>query len=252
MLELLTDPEAWLGLLSLTLLELVLGIDNLVFIAILTDRLPKENQAIAYRLGLLGALGTRIALLLCISWLTHLVDPLVEVLGHALSGKDLVLLAGGLFLIGKASQEIYEKVELADEEEGDGLGARSSSLLVTVVQISLLDIVFSLDSVITAVGMVEDVTIMITAIVVAVCLMLIFAQAIGDFVNRHPSMKILALSFLILIGVLLTAEALGQEVSKGYVYAAMSFALFVELINMRFRKKTQRKSPPAGAPSGSE
>ena len=237
MVELLTDPQAWIALATLTLLEIILGIDNLVFIAILTDRLPRAERPLAYRLGLIGAMGTRVLLLLSLSWVMHLTTPLFTILDNEFSGRHLIVLFGGLFLIGKSVHEIYEKVEI-DEEEDDGDGRKGGATLVSIIlQITIMDIIFSLDSVITAVGMVEEVSIMITAIVLAVCLMLFFARAIGDFVNEHPSMKLLALSFMLLIGVLLVAEGFDQHLPKGYVYAAMGFALFVELLNMRFRKK---------------
>ena len=234
MIELLSNPDAWIALVTLTLLEIVLGIDNIVFIAILASRLPVEKQERAYRLGLIGAMVTRIGLLLMINWVMSLTEPLFEVMGRAFSGRDLILLGGGLFLIAKSTQEIYEKVEGSDQEDIQGW---FSGLPGVVVQIMILDIIFSLDSVITAVGMAEHIEIMVTAIVIAIAVMLLFAKQIGDFVNRYPSMKILALSFLLLIGVLLTAEGLGQHVNKGYIYFAMVFALAVELLNIRFRKK---------------
>jgi len=234
MLELVTNPDAWVALLTLTLLEIVLGIDNIVFIAILASRLPIEKQALAYRLGLLGAMVTRIALLMTINWVMQLTQPLFEVVGHPFSGRDLILLGGGLFLIAKSAQEIYDKVE--GEHQGDIQGW-SSSLPGVVGQIMILDIIFSLDSVITAVGMAEHIEVMVTAVVIAIGVMLLFAKQIGDFVNKYPSMKILALSFLLLIGVLLTAEGLGQHINKGYIYFAMAFALMVELLNIRFRSK---------------
>ena len=235
LVQLLSDPETWIALAALTGLEIVLGIDNIVFIAILTARLPQREQALAYRLGLLGAMLTRIALLLALSWLMGLTEPLFTVLGRGLSGRDLILLGGGLFLIAKSAHEIYDKVEHPEEGE-EGAAARGGLLLV-VLQIMVMDIIFSLDSVITAVGMVSHVPVMVAAIVVAIGVMLVFAKAIGDFVNRHASLKVLALSFLLLIGVLLTAEGLGQHVNKGYIYFAMGFALLVELLNMRLRKK---------------
>ncbi len=236
MIELLSNPENWIALATLTALEIVLGIDNIVFIAILSDRVPAAKQALAYRLGLGGALITRVALLLTISWVMGLVQPLFSVMGHEISGRSLILLAGGVFLIGKSAHEIYEKVEGEDEEHVGG-AAQRSRLIGVVVQIMLLDIVFSLDSVITAVGMVEHVPIMITAIVIAIAVMLLFAKKVGDFVNTNPSMKILALSFLLLIGVMLTAEGMGSHMDKAYIYFAMGFALLVELLNLRFRKK---------------
>jgi predicted tellurium resistance membrane protein TerC len=240
----LSHPDVWLALLSLTSLEIVLGIDNIVFIAILSGRLPEEQQELAYRLGLGAALISRLALLGAINWVMRLDADLFQVMNHGLSGRDLILLGGGLFLLGKATHEIYEKTEgLQDDNEA---GGKSVSLLSTVAQIMVLDIVFSLDSVITAVGMADEFWVMATAMIIAVIIMLFFAKRIGDFVNAHPSMKILALSFLLLIGVLLTAEALGQHIDKGYIYFAMGFSLLVEIINMRVRKKG-RPDPSASA-----
>jgi len=238
MIELLSNPDVWIALLTLTLLEIVLGIDNIVFIAILASRLPVEQQGLAYRLGLLGAMLTRIALLMTINWVMQLTQPLFEVLGHSFSGRDLILLGGGLFLIAKSAQEIYDKVEGEHQEDIQGW---FNGLPGIVAQIMVLDIIFSLDSVITAVGMAEDIEVMVTAVVIAIGVMLVFAKQIGDFVNKYPSMKILALSFLLLIGVLLTAEGLGQHINKGYIYFAMTFALMVELINIRFRSKQEAK-----------
>jgi predicted tellurium resistance membrane protein TerC len=241
MLELLAKPESWAALLTLALLEIVLGIDNLVFIAILTDRLPRRERPLAYRLGLAGAMITRIGLLLGLSWVMRLTNPIFTILENEFSGRDLIVLFGGLFLIGKSVHEIYEKVEMKGEDDDDDDEAKPKrvrpSLAWIIAQIAVMDIIFSLDSVITAVGMVDEVPIMIAAIVIAVAIMLIFARRVGEFVNRHPSMKLLALSFMMLIGVLLVAEGFDQHMPKGYVYAAMGFALFVELLNMRFRKK---------------
>ena len=234
MLELVTNPDAWIALLTLTLLEIVLGIDNIVFIAILASRLPVDQQALAYRLGLLGAMLTRIALLMTINWVMQLTEPLFGIMAHTFSGRDLILFGGGLFLIAKSAQEIYEKVEGQPQEDIRGW---FNGLAGIVIQIMLLDIIFSLDSVITAVGMAEHIEVMVTAIVIAIGIMLVFAKQIGDFINKYPSMKILALSFLLLIGVLLTAEGLGQHINKGYIYFAMAFALAVELLNIRFRRK---------------
>ncbi|MGF1466816.1 MAG: TerC family protein [Sandaracinaceae bacterium] len=249
MLELLMDPEAWVALLTLTLLEIVLGIDNLVFIAILTDRLPKDERPIAYRLGLLGAMGTRILLLLGLSWVMRLTTPVTPLIfGQQFSGRDLIVLVGGLFLIGKSAHEIYEKLEVGDEDEDeDGFPRRRAVLWMVVVQIAIMDIIFSLDSVVTAVGMSNHVPVMVLAIMLAVLMMLFFANVIGEWVNRHPSMKVLALSFMLLIGVLLVAEGFHQHVSKGYIYAAMGFALFVELVNMRVRRRSQGRRRPGGA-----
>lgn len=231
----LSQPDTWIALASLCALEIVLGIDNVVFIAILAARLPKDQQPLAYRLGLGAALISRLALLFAISWIMGLTAPLFSVFDHVVTGRDIVLLSGGLFLVGKSTHEIYVKLEVP-EEHGDG-GGGTAGLAGTILQIMLLDIVFSLDSVITAVGIADEIWVMATAMISAVIVMLLFAQKIGDFVNRHPSMKILALSFLLLIGVLLTAEGLGQHVNKGTIYFAMGFSLLVELMNMRFRKK---------------
>jgi predicted tellurium resistance membrane protein TerC len=243
MLELLTDPEAWIALATLALLEIVLGIDNLVFIAILTDRLPRAERPLAYRLGLGGAMISRIALLLGLSWVMHLTAPLFTLFGNDFSGRDLIVLFGGLFLIGKSAHEIYDKVEAEDEEREGKPGAKTAGLAAIVAQIAVMDIIFSLDSVITAVGMVEQVEVMIAAIVIAVLVMLVFARRIGEFVNEHPSMKVLALSFMLLIGVLLVAEGFDQHLPKGYIYAAMGFAFFVELLNMRLRAKKKKRVP---------
>jgi predicted tellurium resistance membrane protein TerC len=233
-LELLSETDTYVSLLTLTLMEIVLGIDNVVFISILTAKLPPEQQPKARRLGLGLALVFRLGLLFALSWVMGLTAPLFSVFGKGFSGRDLILLGGGLFLVAKATHEIYDKLEVAhDAQKSGGAGAFGLILL----QILALDIVFSLDSVITAVGMAEHVAVMVVAMVVAVGIMLAFAGAIGEFVNRHPSMKILALSFLLLIGVMLVAEGMGQHVSKGYIYVAMAFSLGVELLNMRFRKQ---------------
>jgi len=216
-------------------MEIVLGIDNLVFISILTDKLATHQKSRVRRIGLSLALILRIALLFAISWLMRLTQPWFSVGERSMSGRDLILLLGGLFLIGKATLEVYEKLEVEHETHGrPGKPASASSVLV---QILVLDVVFSLDSVITAVGMAQKLWVMVVAMLVAVGVMLIFANAVSDFVLRHPSMKILALSFLLLIGVMLVAEGMGQHISKGYIYFAMAFSLLVELFNMRFRKK---------------
>ncbi|HEV8142637.1 MAG TPA: TerC family protein [Methylomirabilota bacterium] len=215
-------------------MEIVLGIDNVVFIAILTGKLPATRQATARRVGLVLALFIRIGLLFAISWVMGLTKPFFSVAGHPFSGRDLILLGGGLFLIFKATWEIYDKLE-AEHAPEDARRARSTFALV-LVQILLLDIVFSLDSVITAVGMADQISIMVIAMVIAMLVMIVSAGAVSGFVERHPSVKILALSFLLLIGVMLVAEGMGQHVSKGYIYFAMAFSLFVELLNMRYRK----------------
>jgi predicted tellurium resistance membrane protein TerC len=234
MLELLTEPEVYISLLTLTALEIVLGIDNIVFISILTGKLPIEQQAKARQIGLSLALIMRVGLLFAISWVMGLTEPLFEVFGKALSGRDLILLGGGLFLVAKSTHEIHDKLEVQHEQHA-GVPGRSAFGFI-LAQILVLDIVFSLDSVITAVGMAQHVFVMVIAMVVAVGVMLIFAGAISDFVNRHPSMKILALSFLLLIGVMLIAEGMGQHIGKGYIYFAMAFSLSVELLNLRVRK----------------
>lgn len=238
-MEFLAHPGTWLvPLLTLTLLEIVLGIDNVIFISILAGKLPKEQQAKARKTGLMLALVTRVALLFSISWLMSLSNPLftLPVLDHALSGRDLILLVGGLFLIGKSVTEIHHKLE-GDDGESNPTGKRASFSAV-IVQILLLDVVFSLDSVITAVGMVKELPIMIAAVIIALVVMLMFAGAISDFVNQHPTIKMLALSFLILIGVTLVGESLGQHIPKGYIYFSMAFAFLVEMLNLRLRRKS--------------
>jgi predicted tellurium resistance membrane protein TerC len=228
-------PEGWISLLSLSAMEIVLGIDNIVFISILTAKLPQSEQARARTLGLGLALFMRLGLLFTISWMMRLTAPLFEVFGRAVSGRDLILLGGGLFLVGKAVYEIHDKLEV-QHEEGQKAGGRRASFAGILVQILLLDVVFSLDSVITAVGMAPAIIIMMIAMVVAVIVMLIFAAPISHFVERHPTMKMLALSFLLLIGIVLVAEGMGQHISKGYIYFAMAFSVMVELINMRLRR----------------
>jgi len=234
--EILTADNL-VALLTLTLLEVVLGIDNIVFISILTGKLPKEQQPKAWRIGLSLAMFMRIGLLLSLSWVMSLTGTLFAPYGHEISGRDLILLLGGLFLLGKATWEIHDKLE-GGAEHGPG-GRPTASFGSVIVQILLLDLVFSLDSVITAVGMASHVYVMITAVVISIAVMLIFARAIGSFVERHPTIKMLALSFLILIGVLLVADGFGQHIPKGYVYFAMAFSLGVEMLNLRLRKKTQ-------------
>jgi predicted tellurium resistance membrane protein TerC len=249
MLELFSQPATWSALLSLTAMEVVLGIDNLIFISILTARLPEAQRRLVTRLGVGLALGLRVGLIFTLSWLMHLQRVLFTVLDHGFTGRHLVLLAGGLFLMVKATNEIYAKVEhLQHGSPEGGPQAKAKGPAGAIVQIILVDLVFSLDSVITAVGMVDDVPVMVVAMLVAVVSMLAFAGSIGGFVERHPSMKILALSFLLLIGVLLVAEALGQHVSKGYVYFAMVFSVGVELLNLRFRQKAGRLGIDPQAP----
>ncbi|MBI2219380.1 MAG: TerC family protein [Candidatus Rokubacteria bacterium] len=234
MTDLLT-ADALIALVTLSALEIVLGIDNLVFITILTGRLPRDRQAGARRTGLVLALGMRIALLFAISWIMGLTRPLFAVLGQEFSGRDLILLGGGLFLVFKATWEIYDKLEVEHREETSGAGRATFASVIT--QIVLLDIVFSLDSVITAVGMANQIAIMVAAMVIAMLVMLVAMEGVSAFIERHPSLKILALSFLLLIGVMLVAEGTGAHVSKGYVYFAMAFSLGVELLNMRYRRR---------------
>jgi predicted tellurium resistance membrane protein TerC len=229
----LTDPQGWIALATLTALEIVLGVDNIVFISILTGKLPPERRDSARRLGLALAMLTRVALLFSLAWLIRLTAPLFVVMGHEISGRDLILIAGGLFLLAKSTHEIHQRLE---GEEGHASSKVRASYRSVIVQILLLDVVFSLDSVITAVGMVDEISIMVTAVVVAIGFMMLFARAIGDFVERHPTVKMLALAFLILIGVTLIAEGLDQHISKGYIYFAMAFSVFVELLNQRMKR----------------
>jgi predicted tellurium resistance membrane protein TerC len=228
------SAEGWISLLSLSLMEIVLGIDNIIFISILAAKLPQHQQAKARSIGLGLALFSRLALLFTISWMMRLTEPLFALLGHSFSGRDLILLFGGLFLIGKAVYEIHDKLETQHDEHGQVIAR--ASMTGVLVQIMLLDIVFSLDSVITAVGMAPSLIIMVLAMIIAVAVMLAFAGPVSGFVERHPTMKVLALSFLLLIGVVLVADGMGQHVSKAYIYFAMAFSLLVELINMRVRR----------------
>jgi predicted tellurium resistance membrane protein TerC len=231
----ITSPEAWVGLLTLTVLEIVLGIDNIIFISILAGKLPKDLQPRARRIGLIGAMVTRIGLLAGLAWIIRLTKPLFVVLGHSISGRDLILIAGGLFLLAKSTREIHQGLE----GETDHAGKKVRATLAGVVgQIMLLDIVFSLDSVITAVGMARHLPVMIAAVVLAVGVMMFAAGPINDFVHRHPTIKMLALSFLLLIGVSLIADGLGQHIAKGYIYFAMGFSVFVEMLNLRMRSRT--------------
>lgn len=236
MFELLADPGAWLALLTLTALELVLGIDNIVFISILVDKLSVEERERARRIGLFLAMFMRVTLLLALSWIMALVDPLFRVVGHEVSGRDLILLVGGLFLVWKSTKEVHQ---LTEGEEGSASRAVKSTFTAVIVQIVLIDAVFSLDSIITAVGMVDRVEIMIAAVVLSVGLMMLFAKPIGDFVSAHPSIKMLALSFLLVIGVMLIAEGFDNKIPKGYIYFTMAFSLTVEMLNIRMRRKRQ-------------
>ena len=240
-MEFLADPNVWIAFATLTVLELVLGIDNVIFISILAGKLPPERRAMARYVGLGLAFVMRVILLFSLSWVIGLVEPLFTVWGQSVSGKDLVLLIGGLFLIAKSTHEIHNSLE---GEEGTAVKKGYSSFAGVIIQIVLLDIVFSLDSVITAVGMISDqygpngIWIMITAVVISIIAMMAFAGPIGDFVHRHPTVKMLALSFLLLIGVMLVAEGFHQKIPKGYIYFAMAFSVLVEILNMRLRKKS--------------
>ncbi len=234
-MEWLADPQSWIGLLTLTVLEVVLGIDNIIFISILSSKLPREEQTKARRLGLLGAFFTRVLLLLSIAWIVKLTTPLFSVGSIDFSGRALILLIGGLFLIGKATYEIHDKLE--GIEHATDASVKKAALGAVVAQIMVVDIVFSLDSVITAVGMVNHVSIMIGANIIALGVMLLAANPISDFVDNHPTVKILALSFLVLIGTNLVAEALGHHIPKGYTYFAMAFAFLVEMLNLQLRKR---------------
>jgi predicted tellurium resistance membrane protein TerC len=224
-----------LGLITLTFLEIVLGIDNVIFISILSSKLPERQQGPARRVGLLAAMGMRIVLLLSIVWIIRLTAPLFYVLGRAISGRDLILIGGGLFLLAKATIEIHQRLEGAEGRSSARVGP---SFAAVITQIAMLDIVFSLDSVITAVGMANEISIMITAVILAIGVMMFSARPISAFVNRHPTVKVLALSFLLLIGVSLVGDGLGMHIPKGYIYFAMGYSVFVEAVNLRVRKLT--------------
>ncbi len=249
-MQLISDPNAWIAFFTLSALEIVLGIDNIIFISVIANRLPVEIREKVRRFGLIFALVTRILLLLSLSWVMSLTNPLFTLFDKSISGRDLILLLGGFFLIWKASKEIYTEVEVGEHEDagqdshGKQINRSMASLFIgSVLQIGVLDIIFSLDSVITAVGMVDEIGIMIAAVLASVLIMLIAAKPIGDFVHHHPSIKVLALSFLTVVGVVLIAEGMGLHIPKGYVYVAMAFSLTVELLNIRSRekKKSQRK-----------
>jgi predicted tellurium resistance membrane protein TerC len=228
----LTNPETWIGLITLIALEIVLGIDNIIFISILAGKLPHGQQARARRTGLLLAMFTRIALLASLAWIVRLTNPIFTIAGFDVTGRDIILIGGGVFLLAKSTYEIHDKLE---GEEGHASAKVSPSFASVIVQILLLDIIFSLDSVITAVGMVREIWVMITAVVIAVIIMMMSAGTISEFVNRHPTIKILALSFLLLIGFTLVVEGLHQHIPKGYIYFAMGFSVFVEMLNLRIR-----------------
>jgi predicted tellurium resistance membrane protein TerC len=239
MLELFQRPESWIAIATLSALEIVLGIDNLVFVAILAGRVPEAQRSAARKLGLAAALLTRLALLFSISWVMGLTRPLFTLFGFAASGQSLILVAGGLFLVAKSTREIYHKTEMGEDEADVHAGA--TAFWAVIAQIAVIDIVFSLDSIITAVGMVKELPLMVIAIVIAMAIMILSADAVSGFIDRHPSLKILALAFLLLIGVLLLAEGTGRHVEKGYIYFAMAFSLLVELVNMRYRANRERR-----------
>jgi predicted tellurium resistance membrane protein TerC len=231
----LMNPEIWIALATLTFLEIVLGVDNIIFISILSGKLPLEQQPRARRLGLLGAMVTRVLLLFSLAWIVKLTTPIFTALGHGVSGRDLILIGGGLFLLGKSTFEMHENLE---GQEGHASERVAASFMSVIVQIMLLDIVFSLDSVITAVGMVDELWVMVTAVIVSVAIMMFAAEPISAFVHKHPTVKMLALSFLLLIGVSLLLEGFGHHLEKGYIYFAMGFSVFVEMINLRLRSKS--------------
>ena len=231
----ISDPQTWIALATLTFLEIVLGVDNIIFISILSGKLPPADQPRARRLGLLGAMITRVMLLFSLAWIIRLTAPWFTVLGQEISGRDLILILGGLFLLAKSTHEIHEKLE---GEEGHASNRVAASFTSVIIQIMLLDIVFSLDSVITAVGMVDELWVMVAAVIIAVGIMMWSAEPISDFVHRHPTVKMLALSFLLLIGLSLLAEGFDHHIPKGYIYFAMGFSVFVESINLRLRRKS--------------
>ncbi|MBB5038428.1 putative tellurium resistance membrane protein TerC [Prosthecobacter dejongeii] len=241
-----SSPEAWIALATLTVMEIVLGIDNIVFISILVDKLPVAERARARFLGLAFAMVTRILLLLSITWVMQLKNPLFAVFSHQISGKDLILILGGLFLLWKSTKEIHHKIEGAHEEAHTASKGRAA-LSSILIQIAILDIVFSLDSVITAVGMVDDIMVMVIAVMIAVGFMMVFAGTVSDFISRHPTVKVLALSFLLLIGTTLIAEGFHVHFQKGYVYFAMAFSIMVEFLNIRMKSKAEKKAAALAA-----
>lgn len=240
MMELLSDPQIWIAFATLTALELVLGIDNIIFISILVDKLPPEKREFARKLGLFMAMFMRIGLLLLLSWIVGMTEPVFTVFNQGFSGRDLVLILGGLFLLWKSAGEIHETLEGAADEHGTAGKAVGSTFAAAIVQIMLIDLVFSLDSIITAVGMVDHVEVMIAAVIVSVGLMMLFASPIGRFISAHPTIKMLALAFLIAVAVVLIAEGFGHHVPKGYIYTAMAFSVLVEMLNIRMRKRAEK------------
>jgi predicted tellurium resistance membrane protein TerC len=237
MFDLLFDPQVWVAFLTLTALELVLGIDNIIFISILVDKLPKQEREIARRVGLFLAMFMRVALLLVLSWVVGLTEPLFSLFRLEISGRDLILISGGLFLLWKSTKEIHQ---LLEGEKGEASTAIRATFPAIVLQITIIDLVFSMDSIITAVGMVDEVAVMVAAVIASLALMMVFAGPIGRFVSAHPTIKMLALSFLFVIGVVLIADGFDHHVPKGYVYFAMAFSVFVEMLNLRVRKRIAR------------
>lgn len=236
-MEIFLQTETWISLLTLTFLEVVLGIDNIIFISIVSDRLPKENQAKARSIGLILAIGIRIALLFAISWIIHLTEPILTIVDFELSVRDLILILGGLFLLAKSTSEIHEKIEGESIEEKSEKQRVQLTLQKAIVQIVLLDVVFSFDSILTAVGLSDEILIMVAAVVIALGVMLVFAKKVSDFVNENPTIKMLALAFLIMIGTLLILDGCHVHVPKGYIYFSLVFSLLVELLNQRIRRK---------------
>ncbi len=247
MIELLTDPQAWIAFATLTALELVLGIDNIIFVSILVDKLPKARREVARRLGLLMAMFMRIGLLLVLAWIAGLTGSLFSVWGNEFSGRDVILIAGGLFLLWKSTMEIHAMIE---GEEEHATARPAAGFAAVLVQIMVIDLVFSLDSIITAVGMVDEVAVMIAAVVVSVGLMMVFAGTIGRFVSDHPTIKMLALSFLVVVGMVLVADGFDHHVPKGYIYFAMAFSVIVELLNMRVRRRASAARALAASSAG--
>lgn len=240
----LFQPETWIALLTLSTLEIVLGVDNIIFLSIMAGRLPREDRQRARTLGLLGAMFTRIGLLLSLTWVMKLTAPLFAILGNEFSGRDLILIAGGAFLMAKSTFELHDEIEGGGPvDDAEALARKAANFTAVVLQIAVIDIVFSLDSVITAVGIAQDVNVMIAAIVLAVMVMMLFAGKVSNFVDRHPTIKVLALSFLTLIGMALVAEGFDFHIPKGYLYFSMAFSVVVEMFNMRVRRRRERPAP---------
>ncbi len=241
-MEFLLDVNLWSAFITLTILEIVLGIDNIIFLTLMVNRLPEHQRPLARQLGLIGAMGARVLLLFSIAWVAKLTAPLFSVLGQEVSGRDLVLLFGGLFLIYKAVVEIHASLEGEDDESLPK--QKAATFMGVITQIAIIDIIFSLDSVITAIGLADDVYIMVAAVMVAIVVMMFSARAIGDFVEEHPTVKMLALAFLVMVGAVLVAEGLGHHMPKGYLYFAIAFSLAVEFLNLRMKKNKKSKTPP--------